>query len=1115
MSTLPRLQDTILLAPIGRGGEAVVYRGRHETLGSDVAVKVFAPIRGLAGDEMQRFQSELRAISALDHPLVVRILDYGRVPESAETKDIRAGAPFIVMDLANEGTLFERQSRLDWPSLQGWLFDVLDALAFAHAMSILHRDLKPSNVLLHDDGQRVRAQLADFGLSVHQGGPGHSGAPGPIGALGTPFYMAPEQLLHDWRGLGPWTDLFGLGCLVWKLVTGEPPFPGAERATALSQRWVGPGALEPRFPVPRGLRSWLDHLLAPKSSARARFAADAAAGLRDLDVVENPAVSALEPTATTPTPISRGPISRTGVFSVDLDDGQLERVALGRGLFALRRRRFVGRRGERAMLWGLLEEVRELGQRRVALLHGEAGLGKSRLAAWLCRRSHELGAAEIMLALHGATATVEDGLGAMVERHAGIRGLAVQEAARRLVDRNPQLHYSDAELLARALHADAPSAMDQRSRHALLRAYLRALGHGRPVLLWLDDPVRSVDTLRFLEGLLQDDETPAVLVVLTARSDELGAAEELGGALSALATGDTLSAGIVRVPVDPLDRETAAALAHSVTPLSSEVADQVGQHCGGHPLHIVLLLEDWVSRGLLSVEARPSQLALQPQATALESVWRRRLESSLAGVDPDDLAAFELAAALGEEVDQDEWREACELAELHPSAEFLDGLAREGLIAGAARRLGVADGTVARWSFAHGSLRELLRRRSQAAGRWASLNRACASAISSLAGGRAAERVGRHLAEAGHVLAASDALLRSAEWQSTRGDPVQVRRLLLERDLLLRRVTVRPHRALAGALLEVELLLAEGRLEEAATQAEELRSRSEGLGMVGEAARADRILGRLVWYRGDLVGAEELLDRARRAAEDCGAHVLAARARVDVGNARMAQGRIAEAVRSFDHALAAFEALHHGEGQGRALLGLGEALRQLGRLEAALATLQRSRAHLGRCGDLRLEARAQHNLGEIYRTAGRLEEAETHVREAATKFARYERTSLSFARLNLGLILVAQDRLDEAAPYLREAADLPGASGLAMLRIVARVALLQLAARDADWSDFDTLLAQAAREQETSGYVDRDLVTLAEVASRIANGASEPARAAAAERFAETQRHALSGGGAG
>jgi len=227
----------------------------------------------------------------------------------------------------------------------------------------------------------------------------------------------------------------------------------------------------------------------------------------------------------------------------------------------------------------------------------------------------------------------------------------------------------------------------------------------------------------------------------------------------------------------------------------------------------------------------------------------------------------------------------------------------------------------------------------------------------------------------------------------------------------------------------------------------------------------------------------------------------------------MAQGRIAEAVRSFDHALAAFEALHHGEGQGRALLGLGEALRQLGRLEAAQATLQRSRAHLGRCGDLPLEARAQHNLGEVYRTAGRLEEAETHVREAATKFARYERTSLSFARLNLGLILVAQGRLDEGAPFLREATELPGSSGLAMLRIVARMALLQLAARDADWTYFEALLAQATQEQEASGYVDRDLVTLAELASRLASEGAEPALAVAAERFAETQRRALDGGG--
>ena len=112
------------------------------------------------------------------------------------------------------------------------LLDFLDALAHAHARGMIHRDIKPANVLL--DTVTGHVKISDFGL-VHSAEfvprPGHqvreiSQAEDDQSISGTPAYMAPEQIQADWRRFGPWTDLYAVGAMAWKLSTGRPPYPG-------------------------------------------------------------------------------------------------------------------------------------------------------------------------------------------------------------------------------------------------------------------------------------------------------------------------------------------------------------------------------------------------------------------------------------------------------------------------------------------------------------------------------------------------------------------------------------------------------------------------------------------------------------------------------------------------------------------------------------------------------------------------------------------------------------------------------------------------------------------------------------------------------------------------
>jgi hypothetical protein len=218
-----------LIRLIGRGGMGAVYEARDKKLDRPVAIKVLPP--ALADDLgfVERFTREARAMARLNHPNVVTIHDFGEVE----------GCCYLVLELVEGQNLRQRMGGLSPTQSADILQQACAGLAFAHARGIVHRDVKPENILLGDDG---RVRLADFGLAKAAAeGALHSLLPSLTAtrqALGTPHYMAPEQL--EGGEVDERADVYAMGVVAYELVTGSLPlgrFPDPSRTKGVDEGW--------------------------------------------------------------------------------------------------------------------------------------------------------------------------------------------------------------------------------------------------------------------------------------------------------------------------------------------------------------------------------------------------------------------------------------------------------------------------------------------------------------------------------------------------------------------------------------------------------------------------------------------------------------------------------------------------------------------------------------------------------------------------------------------------------------------------------------------------------------------------------------------------------------
>jgi TolB-like protein/Tfp pilus assembly protein PilF len=205
--------DYELLEQIGRGGQGVVFRARQKSLNRVVALKVIGLGHWASQAHVKRFRREAEAAARLEHPCIVPIYEVGE----------RDGSCYFSMKFVEGGQLDELAKRKAMPPRRAaeLIVKVARTVHYAHEHGILHRDIKPGNILLDANGE---PHLTDFGLArlVES----ESSVTQTLDVLGTPSYMAPEQAVGNNAAVTSVTDVYGLGAVLYQLLTGQPPFAG-------------------------------------------------------------------------------------------------------------------------------------------------------------------------------------------------------------------------------------------------------------------------------------------------------------------------------------------------------------------------------------------------------------------------------------------------------------------------------------------------------------------------------------------------------------------------------------------------------------------------------------------------------------------------------------------------------------------------------------------------------------------------------------------------------------------------------------------------------------------------------------------------------------------------
>jgi eukaryotic-like serine/threonine-protein kinase len=278
-----------LTARLGGGAAGSVYRAEDLSGGAPLAIKIW-DLSVLDSQTAGRFHRETKALGTLDHPHIVSIRDYG----------LLEGMPYLAMELL-EGTTLEplvEAGALPQATALAISAQVLQALAYAHERNVVHRDLKPDNVFLARTAQgALHVKLLDYGLAKFLE-PGDDPMAGNAltkrgTLLGTPLYMAPEQALG--RAIDARTDVYAAGCVLFEMLTGQPPFMAPSLTELLRAHLVQPvpriADLRPQLALAEALQSVLDRALAKQ--AEQRFA-NAGEMLRALLAVSLPEQSALD-----------------------------------------------------------------------------------------------------------------------------------------------------------------------------------------------------------------------------------------------------------------------------------------------------------------------------------------------------------------------------------------------------------------------------------------------------------------------------------------------------------------------------------------------------------------------------------------------------------------------------------------------------------------------------------------------------------------------------------------------------------------------------------------------------------------------------------------------------
>ena len=1143
-----------LTTTIGAGGMATVWHALHEGTGLGVAVKVMQGAQARDPRFVAAFNEEVRHAASLAHPAIVTVLDYGRVPAEVGDTGLVPDSPYLVIELAEAGSLDQHPLPLAWEALDATLSTLLEALAHAHARGVLHLDLKPANVLCTRTGglDAGSLRLSDFGLArAFQEAPDAATLAG-----GTPEFMPPEQVERRWRDQGPWTDLYALGCLAWQLATGRYLFrvPGDPLATArLHVSPNRPSLVDPPG-VPEGFAAWVARLTAWDPAERPPHAAAALRelhALRDAPLVSPP--STLHPQAgegdqTTPTflldddeptgdaPPDAGSAALTQAFldaaPVPSDDSTLRRALAptlplpsstpsARSPAAPPDTRSTWPTGGPFPDWRaphpLRPPVRLAGAglglfplRRFPLV----GRGDEHEVLWQALREAAterrprvvllegaLGVGRTRLATAVAERALELGVASVLHvTHERIRGagdgiLPALQRHFRLGGLSP----TDQEARLRARLGEATEAA------ILLRDELPPGVDERDRQAWrhaaltrlLARLTRHGSLLILLDDAEQGPEDVAFVTDLLA-----GRGRPFAG-LVVVCAGDTAASpelaavrthrDVRRLVAAPLPDADVGRLLGDHLLLEDEAARDVARRAAGNPLVAVQLVRGWADRGLL--EEGPHGFRPAPGApldVGIRQVWEDVIQRVALAAGPDTRAALRVAAALGVEVRTDEWVRAC-AALGHP----VPGSLTESLL-----RAGLVVATDEGWRFSHPLVQETLEEDLLASGMATFVHAALADLL--LAATRAdAARIVRHLLAAGREVHALDLALASARAHL---DGLAFREALRVLDPFgpcpvqgVRRTRVELE------VLRARALMGAGRTSEAIAAANNAEPHARAHAWSDLRARALRYRAIALEKQGDLDTAAASFIDAQALAGEVGDDETRATCLEHRGTLARQRGDLTASRAFLEEALGVYRSLGQLRLVADGLKELGGTLVRAADTAVAVGVLEEAHALYRRIGSAGGAAEALNNLAEVARASGRLDEAERNYLASYEAMEQLGHAASIIPLLNLAQIQLARRDWTAAEHTVRRAVEACEQGGRRAGLLYALAFSLPPHAVGERWSAWDDALTRAEGLTAETGLRDEEIAAALELAATLADA---PARVTRARALATVHRNA-------
>ena len=588
-----------------------------------------------------------------------------------------------------------------------------------------------------------------------------------------------------------------------------------------------------------------------------------------------------------------------------------------------------------------------------------------------------------------------------------------------------------------------------------------------------------------------------MLVLLNAREEALAADPGARARVAAL--------GAEELDIGPLPDEPHRELVAKLLGLEDELARQVVERTGGHPLFAVQLVGDWVGRGVLEsgregFRLAPGERALLPDD--IHESWRARVRDAFGELSDEEregtMDALEVAAALGVEIDTGEWTRACE----HAGVGRAPRARVEPLLA---RRLALGDPD--QWSFVHGMLRESLERRARDRDTWEERQRACAAMLAEGRGRGLAERRARHLLAAGDLAEAIGPLYEAASERGKTADFERAEALFAERGAVLDRLGASTHdpRRVMGDVERARLFAKQGRVDRALALM--ARVRDPGTSAGGWLrAETNRVEAFVAHKAGDLAGAVTLFEAALAEFEALGDDTSAAKCLHGLAEAHRARGELELATARYGDAIALHERLSNERERANGFAGLAITLRRRGELVEARTLVGEALEIFERIGDPLGAAVCRNELGEIARFRGELAVAEAHYREAAAAARALGAKDALIGDLNVALLQLAQDHFERAAQAFEAVREAFVEAQLVGFLAYPFAGLLACAAAEGDWARWDACFERVSELLESTGVADEDLAWPLERAATLARERGEDARGDAAARLARDQR---------